>query len=686
MALLVFLGGAAFQLTGLGGLRQGNLGLELGVLVVAGALSRLIGIPLPGKGFASFLFTVAWIALFLRGWAVAVVAVAVGILVGDSFFRKLRFRNVLNNMAHAVAGTGIIGLTYAAIGGSIGGQALAAENLPKLLFALAFLPLLVDGTFYLERSLSQMGPSGDAATIVRWEAIVSFVAAGLALGAVRLATAGIPVLSAAIWGAVLLTGGLLLHFLLRTSVHAVELRLLEGIAQSVAGEVDLNNQFANIQKATRRLIPWDHMGFASYDADAEEMQVVVDTGTTDRLRFSVSTGVTADAIRRGKPVVTNNQSGGDLLLPEGETPGSEILVPLYHQDRLVGLWSIRHSDGSLFQQADANLLGLLAPYFGASMALSRVLFPIEQRSEEAANSARRLESTGGALKAAAERVDQASSKASHGAKRAAAKLDEAGAAISRLIEGIDRAWEAAKATMESTQAMSSEAGALQESSGHTVEKLRQISGVIRQGAQEVGQLKEAANEVEGFAEAIRSIANQTNLLALNATIEASRAGVHGKGFQVVAEEVRKLADESGRAARSIGRSAQKTRKVIDGSARLLEEIRRDLSELATSSARWEGKLKEIGVSADDARRTGERLMDVPKANRQVAGDVREAIGEALSEATTSVQDAEGVLSWAHNQLAAATDLERAALELSHMILNLRESASSFVRPASRNGE
>ena len=141
--------------------------------------------------------------------------------------------------------------------------------------------------------------------------------------------------------------------------------------------------------------------------------------------------------------------------------------------------------------------------------------------------------------------------------------------------------------------MSETAGQLHESSGAAVSGLTRIAETLEVGAAEVARLREAAIEVEGFSETIANIANQTNLLALNATIEAARAGTHGRGFAVVADEVLLLADESARAARSIAKSAQKTRKVIDVSAKLMEEIGTRLGDLSQDSETWGGELEHI---------------------------------------------------------------------------------------------
>ncbi|MDT3765115.1 methyl-accepting chemotaxis protein [Priestia filamentosa] len=74
--------------------------------------------------------------------------------------------------------------------------------------------------------------------------------------------------------------------------------------------------------------------------------------------------------------------------------------------------------------------------------------------------------------------------------------------------------------------------------------------------QAVGQLEKHAKQVEDITSLVGDISRQTNLLALNASIEAARAGEHGEGFAVVAEEVRKLADESAQAVKSITKPIQ----------------------------------------------------------------------------------------------------------------------------------
>src|SRR2546425_11303103 len=102
------------------------------------------------------------------------------------------------------------------------------------------------------------------------------------------------------------------------------------------------------------------MGFARYDAGTNEMELVADTATghrgPDKVRFDANVGLSGEAVRRRRPVVAGAlapQQGG---VSGRETPGSEVLVPLYHARQLVGRWSVRDSNPGMYHAAHAHLL------------------------------------------------------------------------------------------------------------------------------------------------------------------------------------------------------------------------------------------------------------------------------------------------------------------------------------------
>jgi methyl-accepting chemotaxis protein len=599
---------------------------------------------------------------------------AFGTLVGDLVIRQLRWSTVVNHVAHVTFSIGIVGVVYDAMGGASGVDVFSPENMSALAVAVILLPVVVNLSFYLEMAQSSGFAWVDAGLTARWEAIMGICSAAIALGTVALVTSDPTIGRAVFWGGPLLGGAVLLHFLLARTVLADELRFVQGLAGAVAAEVSIERSFARIQELAGQLVPWEHMGFARYDVEKEEMELVADTATTERLRFPASSGLTGEAVSTGGPVVSNRFTTRELVLPQGEAAGSEILIPLYHGKDLVGLWSVRHSDASLYRKPDADLINLLAPQLALSLSLTDILAPMARSSASAGEAVGRLESSSQAIAHVAGRVVTRAEKAEAEAKRAADVVEEAVDSLDQLAVGITAAATAADETKHVTERVAQKANELRATTSQGVEQLRRLTEIIEEGAEEVARLRDAAGEVEGFSETIANIANQTNLLALNATIEASRAGVHGRGFAVVAEEVRKLADESGRAARNIGKSAQGTRKVIDGAASVLDELRSQLADLASASEGWGQRLAEIVQTADETRAAGDRMARIPRENLTLSEQVKTTLAGALESARASAAEAAELAASAGDQLDAIRDLSRGASDLAELARQLREGA------------
>ena len=653
-------------------LREGAFVVQFALLVAATALSRRFGVELPGRGFASFVMAVVLIALLLRGWEFAVLVSFVATPIGDALLRRRRWYESLSMGAHSGLATALVGLLYAAMGGATGRGALSIDNLVPLVTVTILLPTVANATFYLELALAGALVHANRVLTLRWEAVVTVAGTAAALGWVALATSGVQTGLAVFFAALLLGGWFLLYRIIQKAVHADELEMVQGLAGAVAAEVSIQRSFTRIQEMTRHLVPWENMGFARYHPARDELELVADTGTADALRFDASAGLTGDVVREGRPIVANAFTRANIILPDGERPGSEVLIPLYQADQLVGIWSVRHSDPTMYREGDAEILSLLAPQLALSLSLTGVLSPLANSSERTATYVRSLTASSDAIREAADTVARSAAQAETEAKRASTRVAEGAKALVDLAEGLDVAVRAATEAQTASRSVSQAAIDVRDASTGAVDRLRDLTSTIGRGSAEVGRLREAAQEIEQFTETIAGIANQTNLLALNATIEAARTGVQGKGFAVVADEVRKLAEQSAGAARSMGRNAQETRRVIDRAAHVLEDLGRQLEELVDTTTQWGGQLGGIVTSASRARETGERMVDVPRRNLELAEETRRILSDAQSAASRSAGEAAGVASAASDQLRAVEALARGAAELRSLADQLSE--------------
>jgi methyl-accepting chemotaxis protein len=657
-----------------------NLPLAGAVLILVAALSRRYGIALPGNGFSSYVIGVMLFAILDRGWAVAALVAPFAMLVGDVLLRRLPVLASLGNAAHLTAGTTFVGLMYGRIGGETGAAALAVDNVGAVAITIIILPLIVNGTFYLELALGQTIAWVDARLTLRWESIIYLVSAALALGWLALLHATVPVGPRVLVLAALAiaTAGSL--YVLRLGVRADELNLIQRLAQVIAAELTLSQSFQKVQELTRQLVPWEQMGFARYDPRTRQMELVADTAAQPgaAFRFDSDAGLTGEAVRLRRPVVAHGLARDQVVVPGGETPGSEMLVPLYHAGQLVGLWSVRHSDPAMYRQTDGELLELLAPQLALMVAIDGSLRPVTGASDQTMQYVQTLTATTQQIHASSQEVAASAQRASHGAGQAATLVSTAAREAGQLKDSAAELAAAGDRTRDAGSQMEKTADRVRTGTQSAVRQLTDLGATTEESAAEVGRLREVAAQVEKFSETIGFVANQTNLLALNATIEAARAGIHGRGFAVVADEVHKLAEASGREARNVSKAVQDTRRALDRAAQLIERIRGDLGQVVQNSAAWVQDLDRIGEAAVETARAGKHVAELGRQSAALASKITESLGQARTGAQTSSQEAEAVAAAAAEQLRAIQDLAHGATELSALSEQLAQ-ALRFIR-------
>ncbi len=461
-------------------------------------------------------------------------------------------------------------------------------------------------------------------------------------------------------------------------IRADELGLAERLSRAIAGDVNLERSFKTIQQLVQRIVPWEQLGVARWDAARRELVQVVDTAA-DRpagYRTPGDQGLAGEALRRRKPVVSTELAHPHL---DGATAaGSEIFIPLYQGDNLVGAWSIRHSDAAMYRAADGDILNLVAPQLALSLAVHGVLEPLVESSEQTAGYVEHVTATSEEIHASSEEVAAAAQGAEAGAANATEHVARAEAAMVDLRAAAHDAALAGEETHRSAQEMERAAQAVRTATATTAANLERIGTTVEQSVAEVGRLREASEQVVRFAETIGAIASQTNMLALNATIEAARAGQHGAGFAVVADEVRRLAEESAKEAKQAAQTTGDTRRVIDHAAQLLEQMRREIGDVTAAASRWIAELEGIVRAAETAAHLSSRMVEFPRRNAERTAEMQAVLAEVKAAAAASAGEAKIVAAAAAEQLKAIEDLSHSALELSSSAERLA-AATRFVK-------
>jgi methyl-accepting chemotaxis protein len=286
---------------------------------------------------------------------------------------------------------------------------------------------------------------------------------------------------------------------------------------------------------------------------------------------------------------------------------------------------------------------------------------IGKTSEEVASSAEELSSAVSEINRSAAQVMTAIEQIRKGSEIQSASTEEASAAITQIEQGVDIAQARATASGDKVKAILKLLGVNKTSVDSLIAGILSASEVSRSSIKQIKDLELVSRRIDKIVDAITTVSIQTNMLAVNGSIEAARAGEFGKGFVVVATDIRNLAHDS-------AENADRIKDMVKGVQDQIGIVARDLDEILSTAMAEVEKAKattinlvtiETDIAAVEdgcagilaaSNEIAASISQVKKGVEQIAGAAQEADKAAAEAASASKQQSQGA-----EELAAAIE-------------------------------
>lgn len=303
------------------------------------------------------------------------------------------------------------------------------------------------------------------------------------------------------------------------------------------------------------------------------------------------------------------------------------------------LQNIKDTIGA-FRQSQASLNRMVVQMQGSATQVNRAAESLADTSQQIGAATEEVSATMSEVAEASEQSARGAAEIARGSASQAGSIAEGAEQVKELAAAVRGVAQEAEAAGQSAEQATRTAAEGAQAVEQTVAGMQRIQGAVTQSAQVIASLGHTSAQIGGIVNTIDEIASQTNLLALNAAIEAARAGEAGRGFAVVADEVRKLAERCTAATKDIGA--------------LIGDIQRQTGEAVTT---MEAGTQEVTAGTALAQEAGTALERIGAVVHEMSGRVL-GISAAAEEMSASAQSVTQTIS----EVAAVVEESSAAAE------------------------
>ncbi|MGD0017869.1 MAG: methyl-accepting chemotaxis protein [Candidatus Limnocylindrales bacterium] len=361
-----------------------------------------------------------------------------------------------------------------------------------------------------------------------------------------------------------------------------------------------------------------------------------------------------------------------------------------------------HATLGSYEKARVNLASALSEVHSAAQAVSRTASEVNGAAVQSGHGSQQIAQTIGQVAAGAADQAHASTETSgavadlrtvieqvrRGAAETARSVEAQAAAVDQMTRSIRSASRASSDVHNLGGAVGEAAGNGAATVRQTVDGMARIKSAVEGAAGKVTELGAKSDQIGAIVETIDDIAEQTNLLALNAAIEAARAGEQGKGFAVVADEVRKLAERSSRATKEIADLIAEVQTETEAAVKAMKVGAVEVEAGAELAGRSGAALDEIAGAVESSNAAVARIVEAMEkmqnasAGLVTASDAIAAIAEQTNAAAESMSgSAEQVGSAVESIAAISEEVSASAEEVSAATEQLSGQAEEVVASA-----